>query len=706
MRRQSLEPESPVEDGSEEEVESRPRGDVERTLAELRAAIRRHDYLYYVRNAPEISDEAYDELFRKLRQLESRHPDLVTPDSPTQRIGAPPQEEFPVIEHAAPMLSLESDVSEDGLRRFLERVARALERDRLAFIAEPKFDGLSVELVYENGRLVRAATRGDGIRGEGVTGNIRTIPSIPLRLRDAESAVPAFLSVRAEVIMRITAFEALNERLLAEGRPPFANPRNAAAGSLRQLDPAVTAARPLDAYVYDVLSADALDAATQWEVLALLRAWGFRVNDRERRVGSLEEILAFHRELEEVRDDLDYEIDGVVIKLDDLAARRRLGSTSHHPRWAYAHKFPARKEITRVLSIVPSVGRTGVVTPIALLRPVELGGVTVSRATLHNREEVARKDIREGDRVRVQRAGDVIPQVVERVEEPSRRRGPAFRMPEACPSCGTPLQERGPFTVCPNRFDCPAQLAGSLQHFGSRDALDIEGLGEETCKLLVGEGLVRDLSQLFELQLGQLKVLEGFAEKSAGNLIEAIQAARRVELHRFIYGLGIPEVGVAVARDLARHFGSLERLRAADEADLEAVEGIGPVMAQRIAGFFREPGNVERLDRLLAYVEPIPAAAAHGPEPASEPLQGLRFVFTGGLKRFDRRAAADLVRSLGGQITTSVSARTDYVVTGKHPGSKLERARELGVRVLAEQEFVELLREKGADAPLTSGRAE
>ncbi|MCL7983614.1 MAG: NAD-dependent DNA ligase LigA, partial [marine benthic group bacterium] len=393
----------------------------------------------------------------------------------------------------------------------------------------------------------------------------KTVRSVPLRLQGDEATIPETLAVRGEIVLRVDGFEALNERLIAEGKEPFANPRNAAAGSLRQLDPTITASRPLEAYVYDVLFASSLDAKTQWEVHEALIGWGFRVSDRVEKASDLDALARYHAGIMEQRDDLPFEIDGVVIKLDDLRARDEVGSTSRHPRWAFAWKFPPRAEVTRILSIIASVGRTGVVTPVAIMRPVEIGGVTVSRATLHNREEVARKDVREGDLVRVQRAGDVIPQVVERVPEDDHRRGEEFRMPEACPSCGTELEERGPFTVCPNSFACPAQLVGRIQHFGSRNALDIEGLGEETAKLLVETELVKRVPDLFELTAAQLMELEGFAELSANNLVDAIDAARSTELARFLHGLGIPEVGVAVARDLARAFGSMEALRAADE---------------------------------------------------------------------------------------------------------------------------------------------
>ncbi|HVG07906.1 MAG TPA: NAD-dependent DNA ligase LigA [Thermoanaerobaculia bacterium] len=667
-------------------------------IVKLRSEIRHHDYLYYVKDAPDISDEQYDKLYRELVSLEEEHPDLVTDDSPTQRVAGQPLTSFPTIEHAAPMLSLDSDQSEASLRRFDERVRKGLGGEfPLEYVLEPKLDGASLELVYQDGTLLQASTRGDGRRGEGITANVRTMQSVPLRLRDNERPVPPFLAIRGEVIMRAEQFDKLNERLMAEGKEPFANPRNAAAGALRQLDPQLTASRPLELYAYDILASEELDLASQWDVLQALRDWGLRVNGLVRKATTVDDILEYHKGLEEQRDDLGYEIDGIVIKLNGLEAREILGWTTRHPRWAFAFKFPPRKEITRILSILPSVGRTGVVTPVAIMLPVEIGGVTVARATLHNREEVARKDVREGDRVRVQRAGDVIPQVIERIEEPDRERAPEWRMPGVCPSCGTPLTERGPFTVCPNSFECPAQLAGRIVHFASRNALDIEGLGDETAKLFVSEGLVKQLPDLFDLRADQLVKLEGFARKSATNLVEALRkAASKVELARFLYGLGIPEVGTAVARDLARHFGSFERVRSADEAALQEVQGIGPRMTEQIKEFFAQPDNAEVLDALVGKLS-LQEEQSKPAVGSVQPFAGLKFVFTGGLSRFSRKQAQEYVESLGARATGSVSKSTDYVIVGEDAGSKAEDAQKLGVKTLDENGFVSLLRENGVN---------
>lgn len=675
------------------------RKQAETRIAKLRTAIRHHDFLYYVEDRPEVSDEEYDKQYRELVALEEQFPDLLSEDSPTQRVAGKPLDSFPTVEHAAPMLSLESDQDEGVLRRFDERLRKGLGPDfPVEYVFEPKLDGLSVELVYQDGALLQASTRGDGRKGEGITANVRTITSVPLRLREGRHPIPKHLAVRGEIIMLARTFDKLNEQLISEGKEPFANPRNAAAGSVRQLDPQMTAARPLHLYVYDILASDPIPGIdSQWEVLASLKAWGLKVNERIRTGTTLDDILAYHAGIESQRDDLGYEIDGVVIKLNDLAARETLGWTARHPRWAFAYKFPPRKEITRILSILPSVGRTGVVTPVAIMLPVELGGVTVARATLHNREEVARKDVREGDRVRVQRAGDVIPQVIERIEEPDRERAPEWRMPADCPSCGTALLERGPFTVCPNSFECPAQLAGRIVHFASRDALDIEGLGDETAKLFVSKEIVRQLPDLFDLRAEQLMELEGFAQKSATNLVNALKKAAHAEHPRFLYGLGIPEVGVAVARDLSRYFGTFAGLRTADAAALQEVPGVGPRMAEQITAFFQEPHNAEVLDALLKKVELIETEPSARTVAPVLPLAGQKWVFTGGLTHLTRRDAQEKVESLGARVTGSVSKSTTVVVIGEDAGSKADDAQKLGIRTMNEDELLDFLRGNGID---------
>ena len=661
-------------------------------IARLRAEVDRHNHLYHVRAAPEVSDSVYDDLFRRLQALEAAHPSLATPDSPTQRVGAEPLESLPNLEHAVPMLSLDSAHEIGDVRRFDERLRKALGEDEIRYVVEPKLDGASLELVYVDGVLDSAVTRGNGRVGEGVTENVRTIPSVPLRLREEVLPAPAFLSVRGEAIMYLGDFENLNQRRIEAGEPPYQNPRNATSGALRQLDSRIAAQRPLTVLAYDVMAVEGADFATDSEGLAALKAWGLRTPDRIEVVGSVEEIGDYHRAFDADRESLDYEIDGVVVKLDALEPRERLGSTSHHPRWAIAYKFEPRKEVTRIDRIFVSVGRTGVLTPVALLRPVEVGGVTVSRASLHNREELERKGVREGDRVRIQRAGDVIPQVVERIAEEGRERGDPFVMPDACPSCGTKPIEKGPFTVCPNHFACRAQLKGRITHFGSRNALDIEGMGSETAALLVDEGLVKELADIFDLTEEELVPLEGFAEVSARNLVRAIEERRSVELARFLVGLGIPEVGVSVAVDLAAHFRSVDAIRGAAPEEMEEIHGVGSKMSAAIRNFLDEPRVAEALDRLMAKgVEPVAPPVREGGAGESDGPErdwvGKRIVLTGALETFSRRELKETLQGLGARVTGSVSARTDLVVAGANPGSKLARARELGVAVVDETEL-------------------
>jgi DNA ligase (NAD+) len=663
-----------------------------RRIEALRREIRRHDYVYYVENKPEISDEEYDRLFEALKRLEAAFPDLITSASPTQRIGAEPRPEFPIIEHTTPILSLDATREAAEVRRFHERLRKALGgRDR--YVLEEKFDGVSVELVYEDGVLARAVTRGDGRRGEGVTENVKTIRSVPLHLRADERQVPPFLALRGEVLMNISAFKTLSRQLLEAGQEPFANPRNAASGSLRQLDPRITAGRPLEFVAYEMLAVQDEEFKAHTEALQALRAWGLRVPQREAVVTDVEAVIEHHARWSADRDSLDYEIDGIVIKLDDLKARERLGVTAHYPRWALAYKFEPRHEITRVEDIVVQVGRTGILTPVALLRPIEVGGVTVSRASLHNREIVQRKDVRIGDLVRIQRAGDVIPEVVERLEEPGRRRQASFQMPSACPACGAEVVQRGPYTVCPNRFGCRAQLIRQIQHFASKDAFDIDGLGLETVSALVHRGLVQSVADLFRLDTNDLLQIEGFAERSARQLVEAVQRAKRVELRRFLYALGIPEVGTAVARDLADHFRSLDAVRHASHRTLEAVPRIGLKMSEAIHDFFADTRNQQAIDALLgAGVQVVEPAT-----PQAQPLAGKTFVFTGALDRFSRHDAEQQVEALGARATSAVSGETDYVVGGEEPGHKLEAAKARGLPILTEPQFIALLREAGVE---------
>ena len=687
-------------------------GEVRRRADRLRAEIRRHDHLYHVENRPEISDGAYDRLFRELQAIEEEFPHLLTPDSPTQRVGADPLSELPVVPHVVPMLSLDSSESEEDLRRFDERVRKAVDGP-VEYLVEPKLDGSSLELVYVDGMLDRAVTRGNGVEGEGVTENARTIPSIPLRLRGGRQLttgepIPSLLAVRGEVLMYLSSFEELNRSRVEGGLEPYANPRNAAAGALRQLDSRITRTRPLEFFAFDILevawtasgTGDGEASATEEpmgfdtdeQAVEALRRWGLRLPDRTLKVADIDEAIAYHAEFARDREDLDYEIDGVVLKLNGLAPRAALGSTSHHPRWAFAFKFAPRQEVTRLERITVQVGRTGKLTPLALLRPVEVGGVTVSRASLHNREELERKDVRAGDLVRIQRAGDVIPQVVERVEEPGRARGEPFRMPEECPRCGAAVVEEGPFVVCSNRLGCPAQLERGIEHFVSRGGLDIAGLGSETVALLVGEGMVREPADLFDLTPEDLLKLEGFAETRSRKLAAAIQSARKTELARFIYGLGIPEVGATVARVLAAEFRDLAALRETTTERLEEVEGIGPIMSEKITAFFSDEARAASLDAILSRGFELIAP----PEQESGRREGESVVFTGRLKSVARSEAKKRVENRGDRVVSSVSSRTGYLVKGEKPGSKADKAEKLGVTVLDEEAFLE--RYPAADA--------
>lgn len=664
--------------------------DVLEEVETLRVELRRHSYLYYHEARPEISDAEYDELFRKLRALERQYPALESPDSPTKRVGAPPQAKFETVEHVTPLLSLDSSEKAEDFVRFDERVRRALgEGVTPSYILEPKLDGASIELVYEEGVLTRAVTRGNGQQGEGVLENIRTIPTVPLRLRTDLRPAPKLLSLRGEVLMYISDFADFNARLAEADIEPYASPRNSAAGSIRQLDSRVTASRKLDVLVYDVLAVDGTSFDSDTAGVEAIREWGFRVPERIQTVSTVDAVLAYHAAFERDRDELDYEIDGVVIKLDDLTARRAMGATSHHPRWAMALKFAPRQEVTVIEKIDIQVGRTGVLTPVAWLRPVVVGGVTVSRASLHNREELRRKDLREGDTVRIQRAGDVIPQVVEVIEHHDERAEP-FEMPDRCPVCETKVHPDGPRTVCPNRFGCSAQLKGRIIHFGSRPALDIEGLGEETANLLVDRGMVTQLAELFDVTPYQLVDLEGFGERSASALVDAIAATRTPDLRRFLIALGIPEVGVTVARTLAERFGSFDAIRSATIDELVAIDGIGPRMSEAITDFFADERNAAAVDAVLARgVEPqtIKVAASDLPDLGTA-------VFTGAIP-VPRVVAETAWRSVGGSTSGSVSKKTTFVVAGDKAGSKLAKARKLGVEVLDFDQFILRLGEHG-----------
>ncbi|RLM45147.1 NAD-dependent DNA ligase LigA [Haloarcula sp. Atlit-47R] len=653
--------------------------------AQLREAIRYHDYRYYVQNDPVIGDRAYDALFTRLQSLESVF-DLDTDGSPTQRVGGEPLDELPDVEHVARMGSIDQGGDEADVREFDERVRDGLDTDEVQYFCEPKFDGLSVEVVYEGGVYQRAATRGDGEVGEDVTENVRTIAAVPQRLR---GDCPEYLAVRGEVYIPRDAFTAFNRERVERGEDPFANPRNAAAGTLRQLDPSVTAERPLSVFFFGVLDAS-VDFESHSEMHERFPEWGLRVCDRTGVVGDIDAAIDYRDAQLDARDDLDYEIDGVVIKVDDMAACDELGSTSRAPRWAFAYKFPARKEETTVRDIVVQVGRTGRLTPVALMDPVEVGGVTVSRASLHNPSLVADLGVDVGDRVRIKRAGDVIPDVVEVLDDDGDGH---FEFPETCPACDSPVERDGPMAFCTGGLTCPAQRERSVEHYASRDALDIEGLGEKAVQQLLDAGLVSDPADLYELTVEDLTDLEGWGETSATNLVDKMDAAREPPLADFLVALGIPEVGSVTARNLAREFGTFEAiLEAADEGDtdaFEAVPDVGPTVARSIVEFFEGAGNRAVIDRLLDHVDPQAAEETGG-----DALDGQTFVFTGTLDGYTRSDAQELVERNGGSATTSVSGNTDYLVLGDNPGQrKQDDAAEHDVATLSEAEFEELLAE-------------
>ncbi|MHB9150404.1 MAG: NAD-dependent DNA ligase LigA [Thermoleophilia bacterium] len=677
----------------------------ERRTAELRDLIRHHDRLYYVLDSPEISDVAYDELFRELRRMEEAFPELLTSDSPTQRVGGEPLAVFGRIHHLEPMLSLANAKDEAELEVWHRRVVRLTEDagfdpGELKFVLEPKIDGLAISLRYEQGRLVSGATRGDGSVGEDVTQNLRTLPVVPLVMFPGGGPLPDLVEVRGEVYLPLEAFERLNESRRANDESTFANPRNAAAGSLRQLDPRVTASRPLSMWAYGVAVADTVPGnpggeeggrfGGQWQVLEWLRARGFRVNPDVRKVAGLDEILEACRDWEGRRGSLGYDIDGVVVKIDDRALQQALGSAGRDPRWAVAYKFAPSTAQTRLLEIRINVGRTGMLNPYAVLEPVVVGGVTVAQATLHNEDDIRRKDLRVGDTVVVQRAGDVIPQVVSPLTDLRDGTEREFTMPSLCPSCSTPVVRiEGAVAVrCPNP-DCPAKAVEVLKHFVSRGAMDIEGVGDKIGRRFFELGLVRDPADLYRLRLEDLLPLEGFQEKSARNVLEAIETSKERSLSRVLFSLGIPHVGGQTAELLADRFHSVTALRQASLDEIAEVEGVGPIIAESVHTFFRDPRAIDLVERLAA--AGVRTEEEKTPGRSTGPLSGRTFVLTGTLPSLTREQATGLIEAAGGRVIGSVSSKTDYVVVGDSPGSKLEKARKLGVAELDEATFQELV---------------
>ena len=676
------------------EVEDLTRKEARKRAEELRDEIEHHNYRYYVLDDPEISDAEYDELKDELLAIEDRFPDLVTPDSPTQKVGAEPRDELGTVEHETPMLSLQSIQEKEEFRHFWSNCLEGLDIRRMKVAGEPKYDGLSVEMVYDDGELVRASTRGDGETGEDVTDNVRTMDEVLLRLQPEDgTSVPRHLVVRAEVYMTKEEFQEFNRKQEEEGNKTFANPRNAAAGSLRQLDSKITAARPLRIFFWEIAPSSSSRPSSQWKCLELMGSLGLKTNPEAKRFGSPDDAVDWFQEMTERREDLPYEIDGCVFKVDKLEHHDTLGSRAANPRWAVAWKFQPRRKTTRIQEIEAQVGRTGALTPVAILEPVTIGGVEVSHASLHNQDEIDRKDIRVGDKVVAERAGDVIPHVVEVVTDARTGDEEEYQLPDTCPVCGGDVSrpEGEAVARCTNAA-CPAQVKEGIRHFGSQEALDVDGLGEKVVDQLVDRGMVEDFADLFDLTVDQVKELDRMAEKSAHNLVTALQNAKEeATLARVIYGLGIPHVGRSVAGDLALEFGSLQALAQASQDDLEAMEDMGETMASAIRQWFDNQDNQRLLERLRD----------RGLDPREEErgdrLDSLTLVLTGSLESFTRDEAQDAIRRQGGHPTSSVSSNTDYLVVGSEPGdTKLEDAREHDVETLDEEEFLELLGENGS----------
>jgi DNA ligase (NAD+) len=665
--------------------------------AELRRTLDHHNHRYYVIDDPEISDSDYDALLNELRDIEAEHPELRTPDSPTQRTGADPLDKFEQVRHLQPMLSLANARNEEEMAAWVLRSERYLARQGVEmgdvrFVTEPKVDGLAISLVYEDGVLVRGATRGNGEIGEEVTQNLRTIRAIPLRIDDA----PPLLEVRGEIYLPLAAFARLNEQRAEAGEPTYANPRNTAAGSIRQLDPQLAASRPLSIWCYSVGALEGISFETHWESLEWLRDHGFKVNRDVEIHDTVEQVVAACRAWQERRDRLDFEIDGVVVKVDDLELQRQLGVVGREPRGAIAWKFPPTTATTMLKGVAWNVGRTGHMVPFAMLEPVQVSGVTVKLATLHNEEDLRRKDVREGDEVIVMRAGDVIPQVVSPTAKAQKRKGRSAPMepPSKCPACGTPTvkPEGGVWTICPNRTGCPGQVFQAVKHFVG--AMDIDGLGEENVRRFLSEGVIANMADLYELSVERLAGLEGFAEISARNLVDAIQQSKQQPFHLVLYALGIPGVGYVNARNLARQRRSIDALMAASEEELTEVEGVGPIMAATVHEELAQERTRELIERLRGYGLNMEEEGAA--PPAEGPLVGKTLVLTGTLPNLTRPDATARIEAAGGKVTGSVSKKTDYLVAGDDPGSKLTKAQELGTEVLDEEGLLALL---PADAP-------
>jgi len=664
--------------------------EVKKRIEKLREEIRYHDYKYYVENNPEISDYEYDLLVRELKSLEERYPSLKSPDSPTQRVGGAPVEEFPVVEHEIPMLSLDNTYSSEEVKEFEERLYRYLPGEKFEYVAELKIDGVSISLIYEDGYLIRGSTRGDGRRGDDITGNLRTIKTIPLKLL---KKVRGRIEVRGEVYMTRSGFREVNREREEKGESLFANPRNAAAGSLKLLDPRLTARRPLNNFIYSLTMVTSFSMpSTHWECLKILRDWGFRVSSNIKLCKDIKEVIDYWNFWVKRREELDYDVDGVVIKVNSLSQQSRLGATSKSPRWATAYKFPATEATTRIRNIIVQVGRTGALTPVAILEPTLLSGTVVKRATLHNEDEIRRKDIRIGDTVIIEKGGDIIPQVVKVVESKRTGKEKKFSMPKKCPVCGANVMRlEGEAVARCIGSACPAQLKERIAHYAQRTAMDIEGLGNKLIEQLVDKKIVKDITDLYRLDLSLLSSLERMGKKSSQNLLSQIEESKKRPLSRLIFALGIRYVGRRGARILSEHFSSIEELSKASSEELEAIPEIGPRTARSIVLFFQEERNRKLLKRLKEYG--VKMGEERGKKKVEKTLLSeKKFVFTGALKHYTREQAKELVESLGGRVVSSVSKRVDYVVAGKDPGSKYEKAKKLGVKILSEEGFENLIK--------------
>lgn len=656
-------------------------------IDQLIEEINSHDHHYYVLGKPKISDAKYDQLFKELKKLESDYPNFIRANSPTQRVGEKPREGFDSFTHKNPLLSLDSLFEEEEVESFLKRISKETEVDSPKYMAEPKFDGLSVDVVYKEGKFWKAGTRGNGMVGEDVTHNVKTIKSLPLNLLGDD--YPQELHLRAEVLIPVSKFNELNKNLIEEGKESFANPRNAASGALRQLDPKLSSQRPLDIFFYDLIYAEGFNPQSHDEMLSRLKVWGLKISDLSRLCSSQRDIQTFHQDLISKRDNLDFEIDGVVIKLDEFKLREVMGTRSRAPRWAFAYKFPSRQEVTIVEDIVVQVGRQGTLTPVAVLKPVDVGGVTVSRASLHNSDIIEKLDVRIGDEVKVARAGDVIPEVQEVHLESRPKSSKPFCMPNHCPVCESEVIREGAFYFCPNRATCKAQLKWSIRHYASKRALDIEGLGKETVDLLVEKDLVKSLVDLYYLSKEKLLELEGFKDKKAENLLEGIEKSKSRTLSQFLFALGIRHIGEEVAKLLVKKFESIENIQKANLDDIQNIKGIGSQIAESTVDYFREKKNSDMVDHLVKLG--MPSFEEFERNENSDKFEGKTFVLTGELSSMTRSQAKKKIEEFGGKVTGSVSKKTSYVIAGENPGSKYDKAIKFEVEVLDEKSFLAMI---------------